>query len=153
MSDIVAVLVVAAEGDPGGLLAPGRCGAQPPMVHRAVRELYTGTDLTWERLQLGDWSTLGSVGASTESALPLWWDGQLVPEGWDRARRVLWTRGRHIHPAHHYVVHAIEVESLDLETEGASTSAQWLAVELVRQGFGSRVVRLARADGRLVEVP
>lgn len=27
-----------------------------------------------------------------DDALPVWWDGALVPEGWDRARRVAWDR-------------------------------------------------------------
>lgn len=55
---IAAVLVVPADSDPGGLLAPDAPGTNPRMARR---------------LELG--------------ALVLWWDGDLAPGGWDRALR------------------------------------------------------------------
>ena len=163
MTDLVAVLVAPAsdrppDGEAPGLgealLAPGRCGAMPPIMVRV--------DLT--RSVIAPDSTLGFLFEATgESewqvweygdvwqegyprALPLWWDGALVPEGWDRARRVLWESPASIHPAHRGAVHAFTPES------GDPSGAEWLACELVRWGLASRVFRLARRRGRLVEV-
>lgn len=129
MADIVAVLVVPAEGDPGGLLAEGPCYAWPPRVGRANE----WTPMTWDE-----------QGAYDEEALPLGWDGELVPEGWDRARRVArevpddylggeaWFAAQDAHP--------------DFD------AVKSLAAALMAAGLASRVVRLARVDGRLVEV-
>lgn len=70
------------------------------------------------------------------------WDGELVPEGWDRARRVLWygTPDR--------------ADRWDLWREFEVDPAHLIAFgeALVRLGLASRVVRLARVDGRLVEL-
>ncbi len=55
----------------------GRCGGTPPMVSRGRR---------------GGWfsgrSAEESWADADEHGIPLVWDGELVPEGWDRARRV-----------------------------------------------------------------
>lgn len=130
MGDPVAVLVVPAEGDPGGLLAPGRCGAYAPSVFRC---------------SCGRWDHAGCASFATGTptrALPLWWDDALVPEGWDRARRVIEAQG----------------------WSARSTMPQWtwqmtpglagvlvLAEDMVARGLASRAVLLGRVDGRLVE--
>ena len=145
--DIVAVLVVPAEDDPGGLLRYGALGARPPVAHR-FRHRDVGV---WEH-SVVDGLVLArpELWRSQELALPLWWDGALVPEGWDRLRRVSlgvsardWTRA------------GISLtERLGGE---ASPRPHWavmvrLAEGLVPIGIASRIVRLARVDGRLVEV-
>lgn len=76
MADPIAVLVIPAEGDPGGLLAPGRCGIIP-----ALAELRTTP--RQER-----WELASNRWPGETYALPLWWDGRLLEEGWDRAWRV-----------------------------------------------------------------
>jgi hypothetical protein len=139
---IVAVLVVPAEGDPGGLLARGGCEARPPLVHRRIA-LITDPAYTW----LNGWRTQGSIASDVESALPLWWDGALVPEGWDRARRV-YAASCADHPD------VIADRAYDTPSPGMQRLLA-LADMLVSHGLvASRVVRLTRdADGRLVEVP
>lgn len=131
MSDIVAVLVIPAEGDPGGLLARGRLRAMPPSVHARLRESVDDTEV-------GVWGRPWAPQYKSESALPLWWDGALVPEGWDRAQRAANTHDTldedlfRVHP---------DFDDVDAFAGG-----------LVECGLASRVVRLARVDGRLVEV-
>jgi hypothetical protein len=141
MSEIVAVCVVPADGDPGGLLAAGRCGSgEPnptvPVLAPACCWLTAGPYPVWRAGNPAPW-------AWVVRALPLWWDGALVPEGWDRARRVFYAHG----PAH-------DVESIK---RGPGTNPPLSFVEevapwFVECGLASRVVRLARVDGRLVEV-
>jgi hypothetical protein len=128
--DVVAVLVVPADGDPGGLLAMGKLGQRPPCVIDYGRS----TD-GWQPYAIPTMTT----GTGT-LALPLWWDGALVPEGWDRARRVWFhTPGRTpLDQGHRFEVSLAQAEMVGLD--------------LVRLGLASRVVRLARVDGRLVEV-
>jgi hypothetical protein len=131
--EIVAVLVVPAEGDPGGLLAAGVCDFGAPtasLIHT-----------TPEPDQPGEWYSKRFVGAFTY-ALPLWWDGALCPEGWDRARRVYSVGRREIDD--HYGT----AEIMNPDWFVVSSFAE----QLVRVGLASRVVRLARVDGRLVEV-
>ena len=130
MSDIVAVLVVPAEGDPGGLLADGVAGSSPP---------YVGLGPAYEP---------GRPGGEPEWALPLWWDGALVPEGYDRARRVV--AGTLSAPGLVGGDSAVRAWLRDLGESLAD--AERLAAEVAECGYGS-VVRLARVDGRLVEVP
>ena len=142
--DIVAVLVVPAPNDPGGLLAAGRCGALPPMV------MDLNGDGLWEEVDRPEDRTIPDEGDNYAVAtLPLWWDGALCVEGWDRARRVLYAAPDPVHPAFDPLLHRFYPDGLD----GPPTAgAEWLAVELVRFGLASRVVRLARVDGRLVEL-
>lgn len=131
MSDIVAVLVVPAEGDPGGLLAEGACQAWPPRVGSSAAHDYG----SW-KAGAKEWTPMGwdEQGAYDTEALPLWWDGALVPEGYDRARRV-------------GISQWDDTPNPDIDT------VMICAVSLCERGWGYRVVRLARVDGRLVEVP
>lgn len=131
-----AVLVVPAEGDPGGLLAAGPCGSAPPAVYRIPGE---------------DWQPGLAPKPDRPPpkilrfALPLWWDGALVPEGWDRARRVYG-----VSCADYPDV--IADRAYDTPLPGMQR-LQALADMLVSHGLvASRVVRLALVDGRLVEV-
>lgn len=116
MSEIVAVLAVS----DGSLLHEGPCGAKPPVVS-------VDPDVGW-----GNWW------GGHPRALPLWWNGALVPEGWDRAVRVFeaWVKG----------------EIPNLPRSPALDNCDFMAAALVRADLASRVVRLARVDGRLVEV-
>lgn len=124
MADVRGMLVVPAKGDPGGLLAEGVCNALPPLA----------VDMG------GWWSAVGDVADrdwdDAEYALPLWWDGALVPEGWDRLRRVLARLGR----ASTY----LGIESLS-DVADVVRAAEYA----VAAGVGSRVV-LVDADGREV---
>lgn len=138
MTDVVAVLVVPAEGDPGGVLAEGACNAFPPCVGLPGDECSDS-----DHLAKGFDLQCPECGSPWDHpALPLWWDGALVPEGWDRARRML-VRPRctvqpetgWLHDFHPFVNRVAAI-----------------AHALVRAGFASRVVCLARVDGRLVEV-
>lgn len=157
--EIVAVLVV---GDEGWLLAPGRCGGEPPKVCGRPEHGW----VTWDSL----WRTVLGRGRDAETgveravredwprALPLWWDGRLCEEGWDRLTRVMHpdANGSPLeeHPdrapndlwyqrAHAACYHRLypTLEMVDA-----------LARVTVAAGHASRVVRLARVDGRLVEV-
>jgi len=136
MGEIVAVLVAAGPGSP--LLAEGTCGARPPLVHRSSRETSRLSDSEWERLALGQWSPRGMQSGDTESALVLWWDGALVPEGWDRLQRAV---RREAQPLSGHAWHP-RIQRVLSEAETAR------CIRIV-----DRVVRLARdAEGRLVEV-
>lgn len=129
--DVVAVLVVPAPGDPGGLLAPGACGARPPLVRRWD----TARGPWWGRHYCPE----GSV-VTDDYGLPLWWDGCLVPEGWDRLRRRLraaWP-GREMWPAH-------------MPDDPTRDMVAGYAIRIPDQ-LVSRVVLLTRVDGRLVEL-
>lgn len=64
-----AVLLVPTPGDPLGLLAPGTCGAMPPIV-----AWYSG---------LGRWEPMRVY--AERQALVLAWDGKRAPEGIFRA--------------------------------------------------------------------
>jgi hypothetical protein len=140
--EIVAVLVVPAAGDPGGLLAAGPCGGVPPRVLSGHTCAY-GSHQEWQTPDDLDGRDCYMC-RHPLFALPLWWDGALVPEGWDRARRVYLTACRGNPRAVHYGT--AEVRDPDLyELVG-------VADELVHADLASRVVRLARVDGRLVEV-
>lgn len=131
---VVAVLVVPAEGDPGGLLAPGRCGAVPPSAVE-VQDARRSASARWELDR--------PLGTSLWArALPLLWDGALVPEGWDRFVRV------------------VDPDDYDRMPRWPELSELLAIVEHVRRTTAAagivdpyRVVRLARVDGRLVEVP
>ena len=70
---MIAVLLVPAAGDPFGLLAPGKCGAMPPLA-----AWYTG---------LGRWEIL--CVPVEKRALVLAWDSAVVVEGVDRIVRAL----------------------------------------------------------------
>lgn len=131
MGEPVAVLVVPAKGDPGGLLAAGRCGTWPPAS-----------------VCLGDegWR----VGIAR--ALPLWWDGALVPEGWDRARRVWFgsdAPGRPDIGDDPLYDDLLDAVSIIFEPELEHVLA--LARSLTDIGRAFRVVLLDRVGGRLVE--
>ena len=75
-------------------------------------------------------------------ALPLWWDGALVEEGWDRFRR--WALGR---------TEEDGSEGRDFctamwcQARDASMAAEWAAESV----GGFRVILLDLVDGRLVE--
>lgn len=119
-----AVLLVPTEAG-AALLAVGDLGAKPPVVWFHPAE---GGKVRWS-----EWS----VGRNcTRAALPLWWDGALVPEGWDRAERV-WAAAR-----------ARRCRTSDLDM--CASQALLLAEGLEADGL-CRVVLLDLADGRLVE--
>lgn len=69
------VAVFPAEGDPAKFRLDGRCASRPPLIR-------------W----VGYWKAFDSLiqYGRGNSALPLWWKGELVPDGWDRARRAVW---------------------------------------------------------------
>ena len=80
-----AILLIPTPGDVS-LLAPGKCGARPPIAIRAF-------DLPIHvRMNKGVWVESGSQKATQAyerdvCALVLAWDGEPVPEGCDRALR------------------------------------------------------------------
>ncbi len=118
MGSVRGVLVVPADGDPGGLLRCGVCATGAP----ATASLVDGVWLPALRCD------------EAGTALPLWWDGTLVPEGWDRLRRVLARLGR----ASTY----LGIESLS-DVADVIRAAEYA----VAAGLGARVV-LVDADGR-----
>lgn len=136
MSEVVAVLVVTKRGGHLNLLAPGPCGARPPRVvsgHVCAYESHR----EWQTDEDGPRDCY--MCRHPLEALPLWWDGALVPEGWDRAARCVSWNDSGCH------VFEIGEARLACVLDGARA--------LVRHGKASRVVLLTRdADGRLVEV-
>ena len=127
-ADIVAVLVVPAEGDPGGRLACLPWAYSPPAVASLVQPYCTPVEPVEP-----EWR-LGLISGSDLRALPLWWDGALVPEGWDRLMR-------------RYSAARDEAGEWPMLDDVLATAS-----DLVAAGLASRVVRLARVEGRLVEV-
>lgn len=123
------MLVVPVDGDPGGMMARGICGSPAEAV-------WTMTGWLPGR---GPWLAT--------HALILWWDGNLMPEGWDRARRV-WFAASVDLSDDKAIAEAAIFEVLTPPLGGAIRIAESLATA----GLASRVVRLARVDGRLVEV-
>lgn len=125
---MVAILAVAMQGDPAGLIAGGACGGRPPMVHR-LRHVEAGYE--W----LLDWHEVGAVAGDTDSALPLWWDGKLVPAGWDQAWRLL-----------------RDHSGISMPYDPEDIHVNFLCEQLVRVGLAFRIARLACVNGRLVEI-
>jgi hypothetical protein len=129
-----AILLVPTEAG-AGLLARGRVlpsdyiPAQPPSV--------------W-RCGCGEWGHAGCAGRLPQPfALPVWWGGAMVPEGWDRASRF-----------------GLENTEDDGSDERDDLHRRWhpwpdvhaCAYWLARQGL-CRVILLDLVDGRLVERP
>ena len=153
MADPVAVLVIPAPGDPGGLLAETSLGARAPIAMalrlNADRHVDMRAPLRWlawhevpESLVAGtNEEILHALNA--ERALPLWWDGALVPEGWDRARRVITAQGW-------TAFDALPTRAWCMEPRHP-LDVLLLAEDLVTRGRASRVVMLDLVDGRLVE--
>ena len=94
-----AVLLIPADGDPHGLLAPGKCGVVPPTawLHPAVTNRPRGygreprQDVP-ERWLLSQTTSLAGVfrrdTTSNRGALVLVWEGSVCPEGCDRLLRL-----------------------------------------------------------------
>ncbi len=74
-STVVSVLLKPAWNDPHGLLAIGLCGAVPPSAW-----LDSGAEIWRANVALDEPPGM--------EALPLFWEGEAVPEGMDRAHRV-----------------------------------------------------------------
>lgn len=144
---IVGVIAQVAAGDPGRLLARGVCGPMPAYAWNPHgRGWQTGT-----AAMVPGWPCEG---------LPLWWDGRLVPEGWDRAiramsfvvfetddamkRRVAGHPERSLNP--------FAISHWRRTPEPPLDEVERAADFLRRLGFASRVVRVVREGDRLVEV-
>lgn len=136
MSDVVAVLVVPQAGDPGSLLEPGWCGGRPPMVVDSDRHPDDG----------GGWqAALGGRHLFGTLALPLWWSGHLVEDGWDRARRAVLRRPSDGEPGW---LRGFLATSEPAVLGTVAHVGDWM----VECGLAARVIRLVRVDGRLVEL-
>ncbi len=72
MSEIKAILLVPAEGDPHGLLSEGPCGARPPLAY-------------WYKRAWAPCTARAAHSHDKRRALVLAWDGKPVREGCDRA--------------------------------------------------------------------
>ena len=73
-----AILLIPAQNDPYRLLAEGPCGARMPIAYRSVH---------------GEWRASGKktlLHYHQEEALVLAWEGEVVPEGIQRAMRCAW---------------------------------------------------------------
>ena len=126
MADPWAIVLVPAEGDPGGLLAARRLRLPGPQAAVSVTRAAVPP-------QVSGWDPSSSL---WPSGLPLWWDGALVPAGWDRARRAAYA----LHPA------------WMLPTTMEPDQNQLLMVaRFLMKTSGARVVLLDLVDGRLVE--
>lgn len=136
MADPWGIVVIPAAGDPGGLLAEGPCGALPPTVHAVEGAIATG----WRTAIEGVWFEGRAPhlpdGMPRVQALPLWWNGKLVPEGWWRGWRA-WVSG--------------DFPGAPCPVQATIADCLQLAKELVFYGIASRVVLLDLVGGRLVE--
>ena len=81
MADPHAILLVPTE-DGASLLALGRLGQRPPCLVSYPKR-GPDTQPPWSPYAIPTMD----MGYGRVLALPLRWDGELVPEGWDRARR------------------------------------------------------------------
>jgi hypothetical protein len=131
---IAAVLVVPADGDPGGLLREGPCGARPPMA------LPDNTGAGWRWRPYDDAARSARIDHDPRGcALVLSWDGATVPEGCDRAVRALNAHDRdHGGPKAAWMMWDTYLLG-DVVNQSA----------LIRYGLASRIVRLD-AKGREV---
>jgi hypothetical protein len=91
------ILIIPASGDPYGLTSEGPAGGRMPLALRGHRCDHA-SHREWE---LADqWYRDCYMCRHPQTALVLWWDGQLVPEGWDRfVRRLLAWAHAPDHPA------------------------------------------------------
>lgn len=135
MADPWGIVLVPAEGDPGGLLAAHRLRL-PPGPQAAVSVTRSAIPP-----EVYGWNASSIV---WPHALALWWDGALVPEGWDRARRVY---REAIRASGGTPVGAARLDypSWARVAEYASWMVLW------HPPLASRVVLLDLVDGRLVE--
>lgn len=153
-SAIVALVFVPSAGDPGKLLARGRGGAlgAPARVSycqkQAIRLLWDddlglSSEYGPDPDSKPEWK-LGSISPALAVGVPVWWAGDLVPEGWDRVRRVVVTGP---HPG---------ARALRLVGHWSPNLSELFAVgeELVRMGYVERIVRLRQneVDGGLDEI-
>ncbi len=94
MSEIKAILLIPAKGDPHNLLKEGPCGARPPtaafwMCRQGHQEHGTWMGIAGGCPHPDHEGRLRPLRIGTGlSALVLAWDGQPVAEGLDRANRV-----------------------------------------------------------------
>ncbi len=156
MTGVHAVLLIPAEGHEA-LLASGLCGARPPTVRQFCcfeEKHYRWSNVpTEERCSCPAFADDGvnpkgiseanviqyALGEDGPVALPLMWEGEVVPDGIDRAHRAL--RTFKLKPG---CYHVSEIEAWDCAAEG-------LAYTLEECGFGEAVV--IGADGRDVTAP
>lgn len=119
----------------GPLLKDGPCGALPPLVSR-----YPDGD-SIDGIRLDRWGVehgRHAHGPRTRAvfALPLVWDGAVVPDGWDRARRVAFRT----HPAWGM-----------LTVMDPDVQQVWMLARFLEKFGLCRVVVLDLVDGALVE--
>jgi hypothetical protein len=156
---IAAVLVVPTDGDPGGLLTPGPCGAVMPWAGLVGDR--------WLAQGCRDYTDCRGGGCGCrpmEVALVLGWGGEVVPEGQDRAARALaerngrdagrgacwyysgggWSLATATGPGDHFPLRV-----RDGAPKAPLVDAWALAVFVVSHGLASRLV-LLDAEGREV---
>lgn len=134
--DVVAVLVVPSKYGLE-LVREGVCGARPPLATQLMEPDSEGRLALVNRWEAGG----DRYHPSVPRALVIFWDGEVVPEG---VRRLLWIHDR----------------AADLWPSTAEDCAELARLYLPRvlppdprpSGDAARVVRLARVDGRLVEL-
>lgn len=92
--NIVSVLLIPATGDPQQLLRDGACGSRPPIRFEGPEISGRARWISWS--ELASYRTLHRNGAKwipdfdwdcPRKALVLAWNGEVVPEGTDRAAR------------------------------------------------------------------
>lgn len=127
------IVLVPAEGDPGRLTQPGALGCMPPVARR-----WPARDPgTWEHTPPSAEVVLNRAAwRSQEVGLAVWWDGALVPEGWDRLLRCIDTDDSDHAPRHPPVGEVVDMANYALR---------------YKVNLASRVVLLDLVDGRLVE--
>lgn len=139
-TEIVAILAVPVEGDPGGLLAfHSELGGGPPTAI-LTPDGWVGSYAALRANAAKQWNGDELIElVSAPHALVLQWDGELCLDGFLRAA---------------------DLAAWWFDVGGRAALHVWadlderlrIAEELVRRGHAGRVVRLARVDGRLVEV-
>lgn len=123
------------------LTMEGPCGARAGMVFAA------GTSCLDCGRAFPAWAPMcpDCGGPGRSEGLPLWWDGALVPEGWDRARRVAFdAAGFTGGPALAAALDAVEV------VYPSAAGVLHMALALEAAGL-CRVVVLDLVDGAVVE--
>lgn len=120
MKNIAGIIIVPQTAQARTTLMARWRNAPSPPASAVWNEADGGWDPDWSPL-CDTWDPVTNTGG-VPCALPIWWDGTLVPEGWDRLRRVLrlsgWPDDPTPHGGLHYLRRMLQVNESGLYAAG-----------------------------------